>query len=189
MPDNDYLLGYFAHFVSPQRGYYGGILVTDTRGVPKEFRHTDAVKPTRTQTVLYGDSLEASLGTDAIAPALYDALTIKPHILLIEAPSRPLFGSFLLKYRPAALLAALADRDLAFNDMLSLEGDLLAAQEFDLKGSSSERIYAYIEDSTDQQGNKILSTAQRSMNLITPFSRVTMVLTEVSQIETGTPRR
>ena len=61
MPDNDYLLGYLAHFVSPQRGYYGGILVTDTRGVPREFRHTDAIKPTRTQTVLYGDSLEASL--------------------------------------------------------------------------------------------------------------------------------
>jgi len=122
MPDNDYLLGYLAHFVSPQRGYYGGILVTDTRGVPKEFRHTDAVKPTRTQTVLYGDSLEASLGTDALAPALYDSLTLKPHILLIEASSRPLFGSFLLKYRPSALLVALADRDHAFNDILSPEG-------------------------------------------------------------------
>ena len=185
MPEKSYLLGYLAHFVSPQRGYYGGLLVTDNQGVPREFRHTEAVKPNRTQVLLYGDSLEASLGTDALAPALYDALTIKPDLLIIDKQSRALFGSFLLQHRPAALLTALADRDLAFNDLLAMEGDLLAAQEFELKGSSEERVYAYIEDSANQIGNTILNEAQRSMNLISPLDRIRLVLTEVAQAERG----
>lgn len=188
MPGNDYLLGYLSHFVSPQRSYYAGILVTDIRGVPREFRHTEAIKPSRTQIVLYGDSLEASLGEDALAPALYDALTLKPDVLFIDKQSRPLFGSFLLRHRPSALLAALADRDIAFNDMLALEGDLLAAQDFELKGSSTERVYAYIEEDEDQSGGTIISMAQRSMNLISPFDRVRTVLSEVAQAEQGSAR-
>ncbi len=186
MSEKQYLLGYFAHYVSPERGYYGGLLVTDIRGVPREFRHTEAIKPNRTQVLLYGDSLEASLGTDALAPALYGALTIKPDLLLIDAQGRALFGSFLLQSRPAAMLTVLADRDLAFNDYLTFEGELLAAQDYELKGSSENRIYAYIEDSADQKGNTILTDAQRSMNLLSPFDRVRSVLTEVSQTERGT---
>lgn len=57
MTDQNYLLGYLAHFVSPQQKYYGGILITDIRGVPKEFRHSEPIVPTQTQKILYGDSL------------------------------------------------------------------------------------------------------------------------------------
>ena len=37
-------------------GYLGAILITDTRGVPIEFRCTYPIKPTLIQKPLYGES-------------------------------------------------------------------------------------------------------------------------------------
>ena len=190
MPNDDYLLGYLTYYMSPQHTYYGGLLVTDVRGVPREFRHSEAIKPNRTQTLLYGDSLEASLGADALAPALYDALTLKPTILLMDKGSRLLFGSFLLRYPPCALLVSLTDRDLAFNDIIAPEGNLLAAKDFDLKGTPTERVYAYIEDRPPHYvGETALEVAQKYMNLMSPFDRIRQVLMEVWQVEQTRTRK
>ena len=183
--DKDCLLGYIAHYVSPQRAYYGGILITDARGVPKEFRHSEGVRPSRVQSTLYGESLEESLGTDALAPALLGSVTIKPEILLIDKESRLLFGQFAHANAPAALLVPLADPDLAFADMLGVDGSLLDARDYDLKGSTSERVYAYIQDRSDNVGARILETAQKRMNLMSPFLRIRTVLAEIAQVEMG----
>ena len=136
----DPLIGYLAHFVtSDQNHYFGGILTTDLRGIPKEFKHTEAVKPSRTQTILYGDTLELAIGTDAIAPALYASLSRKPNLLLIEKNGKPLFGSFLLEHSPSGLIVSLKSPDLAFGEYLANEGNLINALDFDLKNSSTDR--------------------------------------------------
>ena len=85
---NEYLLGFLAHLVTPKGMYYGGLLVTNTKGVPKEFRHSDGIQPNRVQILLYGDCLESSLGSDTLAPVLYNSLPQKPHVLLIDQASR-----------------------------------------------------------------------------------------------------
>ena len=93
MPSPDPLIGYLAHYVTPQqRHYYGGILTVDLRGMPREFRHTEAIKPSSMQSLLYGETLELAIGSDAVAPALYSSLTRKPTLLLIETLGRALFG-------------------------------------------------------------------------------------------------
>jgi hypothetical protein len=186
MRQDEYLLGYFAYIQTTQRAYYAGLLVTNTRGVPKEFRHSEAVKPSRLQATLYGDSLESSLGTDALAPALYNALTDKPSVLLIDREGRNLFGSFAHAHHSAALLVPLDDPDKAFADMLCSEGSLLEAIDYDYKGSKTERIYAYIEEEPGQDtGRRTLAQAQKTMNLLSPFDRIRMVLTEIAQLEQG----
>jgi hypothetical protein len=179
-------LGYFSYYLTPQRAYYGGLLVVNSRGIPKEFRHTEAVKPTRLQTTLYGDSLEASLGMDALAPSLYDALTTTPDILLVDKQGRDLFGNFAYLHSPAALLVPLADPEMAFSDFLSIEGNLLEPMDYELKGSTNERLYAYINENAERPiGLQVLGSAQKRMNLFTPFDRVRSVLSEIGQVEQG----
>ncbi len=192
MQEDNYLLGYLAHYVSPQGAYYGGLLVTDTRGIPVEFRHSAAVTPTRIQSLLYGDSLELSIGTDALAPELYRALTRKPDILLIDKGSRSLFGTFLVSYPPCALLVALADKDIgSLPDFIALEGiSSLYPVELAHKGANNEKIYAYIEDTySDNKGETVLKRAQSQMNLVSPFNRIRIVLEEISRTEPGRHRK
>lgn len=187
----DYLLGFLAHYVTPQRAYYGGLLVTNTRGVPKEFRHSEAIKPSRLQASIYGDSLDSSLGSDAIAPALYNGLTLKPDILFIEKDGRDLFGTFLQQYTPSGFLVTLSDPELALPDYLtlSMDGDLLEPVDYDLRGSNAERVYAYLEDPTENSvSRQVLNLAQKRMNLFSPFARIRIVLMEIAQVEQGRTR-
>src|SRR5438552_8252355 len=148
MPRNlgDYLIGYLGHYVSVDGAYYAGLLVTNVRGVPREFRHSEGVKPTRLQSALYGESLEDSLGSDALAPALYDALGTRPDLLLIDREGRDLFGRFAAAHRPAALLVQYPDRDMAFGESLSEGGELLHPVEFDVKSQGAACAQAYIQE-------------------------------------------
>jgi hypothetical protein len=53
-------------------GYIGAILITDTGGVPQEFRCTHPVKPTVIQKPLYGDTLEPYIGVNLCGVPLVD---------------------------------------------------------------------------------------------------------------------
>jgi len=173
-----------AHYVSPQRAYYGGILVTNAKGVPREFRHSEGVRPTKLQEALYGDSLELSLGLDALGPALYDALQLRPDVLLVDAESRQVFGSFLDAHPPAALLVVYDDPEKAFADTISPEGNLLGARELQLKTPSKDRLFAYIEEGdSGGAGFRALADAQKGMNLVSPFQRIRLVLAQVAETE------
>ncbi|RKY25891.1 MAG: hypothetical protein DRP79_05955, partial [Planctomycetota bacterium] len=55
-------------------GYIGGLLVTDSRGVPLEFLCTHAVKPSEMQHNLYGDTLEPHVSIDLCGKHLLDKL-------------------------------------------------------------------------------------------------------------------
>jgi hypothetical protein len=121
------MIGYLGRYVAQDGAYYAGLLVTNVRGVPREFRHSEGIKPSRLQTALYGESLEDSLGSDALAPALYDALGARPDLLLINEEGRDLFGRFATAHCPAAMLVQYPDRDMAFGESLSEGGELLVA--------------------------------------------------------------
>lgn len=87
-----HLLGFLSCFATSDNNYYGGILITNEQGMPREFRHSVAVRPTRVQQLLYGDSLVAALGEDSIGPALLANLTRQPDLFLIEKIGKPMFG-------------------------------------------------------------------------------------------------
>jgi hypothetical protein len=67
--------------------YVGGLMVTDTRGLPVDFRFTDPVTPTRLQRALYGGVLDRYLRSEVVLRTLLDALAEPPSLLLVDDPS------------------------------------------------------------------------------------------------------
>ena len=181
---NEYLLGFLAHLVTAKGTYYGGLLVTNTKGVPKEFRHSDAVQPNRVQIILYGDCLASSLGSDTLAPVLYNSLLQKPHVLLIDQASRELFGSFLHQQQPSGMLLETPSASSPPAQQICSEGPTIAAVEMQCKGVPTRKIGLYLEDdSKNPQSLAALTTAQKTMNLLTPFDRIRTVLTELAEYD------
>ncbi len=67
--------------------YVGGLMVTDTSGLPVDFRFTDPVTPTRLQRALYGGVLDRYLRTEVVLRTLMDALEQPPSLLVVDDPS------------------------------------------------------------------------------------------------------
>ena len=65
------------------QGYIGAILVTDTRGIPTEFR-LHPVQPSSVQRALYGGNL-SYIGIDLCGKPLVESLTSKPLVCLVES--------------------------------------------------------------------------------------------------------
>lgn len=64
----------------------GGILVTNIRTEPVEFRCTDRVRPTLLQKTLWGGRLPRYLAVEIVGKPLIDALTEGPSLVLIRNP-------------------------------------------------------------------------------------------------------
>jgi len=77
-------LGFLTAIEVPERGFVGGLLVTNHFGRPLEFQCTAPLKPNRTQEILYGPTLVPYVLGDLIGKTLIDKIGIKPHILLTE---------------------------------------------------------------------------------------------------------
>ncbi|MEO9174335.1 MAG: hypothetical protein ABI317_02390 [Gaiellales bacterium] len=76
-------------------GYLGGILVVDEFGLPLEFRHTLALRPSRLQTTLYGDALDRYLRAAVITTRLLDDLERRPAVVLVCDPLLAIGGDAL----------------------------------------------------------------------------------------------
>ncbi len=77
-------LGFLTAIEVPERGYVGGLLVTNQFGRPLEFQCTAPLKPNRTQEILYGPTLVPYVLGDLIGRTLVEKVGVKPHIVLTE---------------------------------------------------------------------------------------------------------
>jgi hypothetical protein len=77
-------LGFLTAIEIPDRGYVGGLLVTNHFGRPLEFQCTAPLKPNRTQEILYGPTLVPYVLGDLIGRTLIEKVGVKPHIVLTE---------------------------------------------------------------------------------------------------------
>jgi hypothetical protein len=77
-------LGFLTAIEIPDRGYVGGLLVTNHYGRPLEFQCTAPLKPNRTQEILYGPTLVPYVLGDLIGRTLIEKVGVKPHIVLTE---------------------------------------------------------------------------------------------------------
>lgn len=66
--------------------WIGGLMVTDTTGLPLDFRYTDPVTPTRLQRALYGGALDRYLRSEVVLGTLLDALEQAPTLLVVDEP-------------------------------------------------------------------------------------------------------
>lgn len=77
-------IGFLTAIEVPERGFVGGLLVTNHYGRPLEFQCTTPVKPNRTQEILYGPTLVPYLLGELIGRTLVDKVGIKPDLVLTE---------------------------------------------------------------------------------------------------------
>lgn len=67
-------LGYLLITTPQPNVFLGGLMVTDDRGLPVEFRYTEPVQPSRLQQILYGQALSGYLKREVILQTLLDSL-------------------------------------------------------------------------------------------------------------------
>src|SRR5579862_7161932 len=80
----NFRLGFLTAIEVPERGFVGGLLVTNHFGRPLEFQCTAPLKPNRTQEILYGPTLVPYVLGDLIGRTLIEKVGVKPHIVLTE---------------------------------------------------------------------------------------------------------
>ena len=72
---------------SEQPGYIGALFVTDSEGIPLEFKCTEAIRPTPVQQSLYGEKMEPYIAIKLFALPLLRVITNKPRILFVNEQS------------------------------------------------------------------------------------------------------
>jgi len=77
-------LGFLTAIEIPDRGFVGGLLVTNHFGRPLEFQCTAPLKPNRAQEILYGPTLIPYVLGDLIGRTLIEKVGVKPHLVLTE---------------------------------------------------------------------------------------------------------
>ncbi|MSR59752.1 MAG: hypothetical protein EXS05_19270 [Planctomycetaceae bacterium] len=77
-------LGFLTAIEIPDKGFVGGLLVTNQNGRPLEFQCTAPVKPNATQAILYGPTLVPFLLGELIGVTLIEKAGIKPQIVLTD---------------------------------------------------------------------------------------------------------
>ncbi len=83
---DDLRLGFLTTLDVDSKGLVGGLLITNRFGRPLEFQCTAPIKASRTQEILYGQTLRPYLKCDLIGKTLVDKASVKPHVVLTEDP-------------------------------------------------------------------------------------------------------
>lgn len=84
MKPGDSKIGYLMVSSPVPNVYVGGVMVTDLRGLPVEFRYTEPIQPTKIQQVLYGQVLSAYIKREVILETLLKHIESKFKCLLVE---------------------------------------------------------------------------------------------------------
>lgn len=79
------LLG-FVHVVTDEKPikFFGGLLVVDMSGDPKEFRCTAPVQPTMLQQMLWGENLRRHIVADLLLAPLVKAVELLPNVIIVQ---------------------------------------------------------------------------------------------------------
>ena len=83
---DQFRLGFLTAVEDAERGFVGGLLITNRFGRPLEFQCTAPVKPNRTQQILYGPTLRPYVLGELIGRTLLEKVGVKPHLVLVESP-------------------------------------------------------------------------------------------------------
>lgn len=84
-PTQNLYLGFLSLFLTMDKtGFLGATLVTDSQGVPIEFRCTHPVKPNAIQKTLYGETLTLHVGVNLCGIPLLKSLQNKPALVIVN---------------------------------------------------------------------------------------------------------
>lgn len=80
-------LGFLTAVEVEEKGYVGGLLVTNANGRPLEFQCTLPVRPNATQEILYGPTLAPYILGELIGGTLIEKAGVKPQLVLTDHAS------------------------------------------------------------------------------------------------------
>ena len=89
--------------------FRGGILVTDARGKPVEFRCTSPIRPNAVQRTLYGGTLMSHIAVELVGKPLVQAVQSSPDVVLVQQDE---FLSMRTKCEKPLLLARRQGEDI-----------------------------------------------------------------------------
>jgi len=69
--------------LSEQGAFLGGMMITDRYGIPKDFKYTDPVTPTKVQKIIYGSVLERYIRNHVIIGALVKEVNMQPSFFVV----------------------------------------------------------------------------------------------------------
>jgi len=174
------LLGYM-YEEHAQDVYRGALLVTDSRGIPRDFRYTEPIRPSRLEKVLYGNALGAYLLEEVILNALVDALSVSPALWFCERKSifLPLYKksripTFLLHQGGHTPLDHVGEiqpqpQENVFLVQLYALSDALRIEVPEPEAAKIEQHVALLQEVTE------------TMDIMEPFGRIATALTAVEE--------
>lgn len=150
--NGDIHLGFYLVANDPNAGWMGGLLVLNSGGRPLEFHCSLPLRPTRTQQILYGPSLESYLVGDLIGKAVLARAKLRPHLVLVE------------DHAALALSTSSGFPMVCFGDPPEDGGDYEAI--------TIDGAQAFVSLGHQQQVVEVLSQLPRSLDLSEPFDRI-----------------
>lgn len=171
------LIGFFS--VEPtidKKGYLGAILVLDDKGIPQEFRVTQAIKPTIIQKQLYGKSLLEYIGVTLCGKPLYNILRVKPIAIIVNQKELVELGSeidcFLVNIQTI-------DDTLVINNDAVREPEKIVSLNDEYKPLCSTFPRSY-SDEKIKECIKRVTEFTHAINLLEPFNRIRVALDTLS---------
>ena len=174
-------IGFLTSVRTRDKGFVGGLLVTDSYGRPLEFQCTTPVKPNRTQELLYGPTLEPFILGDLLGKTLLGRIGVKPTLVVTDREGM------------------LELRRLVSLPILSLCGDCLGDQQSAGTNSSvnkaclvtvgQHQFRSHNEFSGDaESAARLTRKLAADANLQEPLERVSDALRETMATVSGKPR-
>ena len=171
-------LGFLTAVEVPNRGFIGGMLVTNRFGRPLEFQCTAPVKPNRTQAVLYGPTLRPYLLGELIGKTLIKRVDVKPHLVFTE-----LQDILEVRNHVSVPVVVLADHEIQkpyTQQLQPSQAESLPPQNTLSIGRNTLHFHqAHLEDREAVQ--KATAEIPREMDLSEPFKRIREALDETLQ--------
>jgi hypothetical protein len=175
LPNDRQSLGFISVRSNLEHGYVGGLLLINELARPLEFHCSLPVKPLRTQSILYGPTLDEFLCGEQIARTLLSKAKAKPTLIFTDASA-------------VLALRNLDSTPLAFVDV---DGDAeefwLRPQitpnrlkSFRLEESSVSTLEDFASDATSFQ--RFWSEYAPRIEISEPFGRIAEALTETNPI-------
>ena len=191
----DLKLGYLLVTTPVPNVYIGGIMVTDARGLPIEFRYTEPIQPTRIQQILYGQVLSAYIKREVILETLLKSVESKFKCLLVEDEhlvNYPAKGFTIIRVtetKSPPLGAVGATEAITATEILlqtSQEGSPLRLSLSDPKQQPQQTLPMGLEDPVSSGGQPpylSLLDASKTMDVQEPIKRIAKALEIICQEE------
>lgn len=177
------LIGYLT-IESKDNYFRGAALVTDSRGIPSDFRYTEPVRPTKIERILYGGALDIYLREEVILDNLVKAVESKPVLWLVNT------DELIKPVQKATKLPTIA-LEPTQRAPLEHSGQYEVTAETGVFIFQADNISAPLRMTvSEENANNIsqysatLAAAAEEMELMEPFSRMTRAMEAVAESET-----